>query len=47
MTKAIERIVAGYVTLKNRAALEEIRTIVSVCCTKISCAVPAAFIWKA
>ena len=40
MTKAIERIVAGYVTLKNRAALEEIRS-------KISCAVPAAFIWKA
>jgi len=25
MTKAIERIVAGYVTLKNRAALQEIR----------------------
>ena len=25
MTKAIEHIVAGYVTLKNRIALEEIR----------------------
>jgi len=25
MTKAIEHIVAGYVTLKNRVALEEIR----------------------
>lgn len=26
MTKAIENIVAGYVTLKNRQALEEIRS---------------------
>ena len=38
MTKAIENIVAGYVTLKNRKALEELANIASGYYMTLGCA---------